>query len=159
MIFFDIAGKRYNKAQAIRTVSNVVAKYNIGEELSEEDAKIAQSLYELRFGYPPERDFKFFIDSDGYGYKCFHHIDKNGNVDHFSFRKALSKKPAISKRNILTAFRVAVDEQVALQGPGEGGDPAVVGLPRDESLGHVLLRLAEGGRQLIAREIEHVSAA
>ena len=112
MIFFDIAGKRYNKAQATRIASSIVAKYNLGEELDEKDAEIAKSLYELRFGYPPESDFKFFIDSDGYGYKCFHHIDNNGNVDHFSFRKALSKKPTISKRNILTAFRVAVDEQV-----------------------------------------------
>ena len=111
-VTFEIAGKSYNKSAATELARDLLDRYDIGEYLNEEDSEIAKSFYELRFGVTPHWDIKFFIDSDGYGYKCFHYTQEDGNTDHFSFVKALKSEVAIKKRNILTAFRVAVDDQV-----------------------------------------------
>jgi hypothetical protein len=111
-VTFEIAGKSYNKSAATELARDLLDRYGIGEYLNEEDSEIAKSFYELRFGVAPYWDIKFFIDSDGYGYKCFHHTYEDGSVDHFSFVKALNSKVATKKKNVLVAFRVAVDDQV-----------------------------------------------
>ena len=111
-VIFEIAGKSYNKSNATELARDLLDRYDIGEYLNEEDSEIARSFYELRFGIVPHWDIRFLIDSDGYGYKCFHCTQEDGNTDHFSFVKALKSEVAIKKKNILTAFRVAVDDQV-----------------------------------------------
>jgi hypothetical protein len=111
-VTFEIAGKSYNKSTATALARDLLDRYGIGEYLNEEDSEIAKSFYELRFGVMPCRDTKFLIDSDGYGYKCFHYTRKNESPNHFSFVKSLKSEVAINKRNVLVAFRVAVDDQV-----------------------------------------------
>jgi hypothetical protein len=108
---FKIVGKEYTKTEAIEIASNLIASYDLRDFLNKEDSKIAADFYSLRFGTTPVKDTEFFIDSDGYGYKCIHFKNKYG-VDHFSTRKALNEKNQNQKKNILTAFRQAVEYQI-----------------------------------------------
>jgi hypothetical protein len=108
---FEIAGKEYTKTEATKLASNLIANYNLGDFLNKKDSKIAADFYSLRFGTTPSKDTKFFISSDGYGYKCIHFENKYG-VDHFSTKKALNEKNQNQKRNILAAFREAVEYQI-----------------------------------------------
>lgn len=108
---FKIAGKEYNKTEATQLASNLIASYNLGEFLNKQDSKIAEDFYSLRFGTAPVNGTKFFIDSDGYGYKCIHFKNKYG-FDHFSTKKALNENKQNQKKNILVAFRQAVEYQI-----------------------------------------------
>ena len=94
-----------NKSEKTKKCKEILYKYPIGQRINLEDSKFLWSIFEGHENWDIKRGYgiKYFTVENPSGYKsrCFFILRKDGTKTDISFHQA------ITKRNIMTNFRIA----------------------------------------------------